>query len=157
MSVTDPVTKTELAVAETIGDEIAGDWLVDVVDLEDIEREDWNGWEWYPTPKIPGIVAQWVDDVDDPAVAVVISPSYDSKPQEGAAGRTITGSRRRRRGYTVKFGPTDGDGSTNTTVATRWGAWGATPKETAQEVLDELPPIALAFMLAHPPEDIQTA
>lgn len=130
----------------------------DRVDGELVGR-DWNGWEWYPTPEVPGIHAQWLDDADDPTVAVAITPAYESVSdgtRDGVyASRPI--NPRTKRGYEVICGPTDGDGRTNETILEVFGDVEDTPREVEQAHFDDVLAVAVAWMREHGPESALAA
>lgn len=103
----------------------------------------WGGWEWYDTAEIPGIIAQWVDDSEDPTYAVAVVPAYDSPSQR----------RGTRRGYKMIHGQTDGGESDNTTEYEVYGSLDETPFEVSQVYLDWALRAAVGWMLHTDPAE----
>lgn len=102
-----------------------------------IEGRAFNGWEWYPTPDVPGIAAQWIDPDEEYAVAV--KSAWDGD----------------RRGYKVIHGRADGGDTENATVYDVYGDPGQTPREVADHYYDEVANAALAWLLVNDPADVR--
>lgn len=121
------------------------------------EGVDHNGWAWYPTPKVPGVHAQWITDSvgrSSPYLVAII-PAYDSEVH--STTEDIYGATRSRsteiRGYKLVHGR--GDERDNTEVDRIMGEPGESPREVHNKHYDTIIEAAVEWLNNNDPESFQ--